>query len=636
MSHPVKQRKKVVRRQPNLTTPPQIDDLNGLILMAQSGLTYANIDTKMLWNILPQLIEINEMVGMADLKKTLFHQVIYYLQHLYKGAEYLHTVIMGPPGTGKCLGKDTPVLMYHGGTKLSQDIIPGDLLMGDDSTPRTVLTTTKGIEHLYKISQMGKGEDDFYIVNESHIISLVDSNDTFMDIPIKECKKYLNDGWFGYKTSVSFPKQDISFDPYVVGYVVAMLSTDSNYIAIEKASILYYIKEFHTLTHVSAAIYTVEDDLVELVREHNGCIPFSYKYNDYSIMERVFAGIHDALGIQSTKTTCICVDHQGLTEDVLFLSNVLGLNYSHIKTTYSFQRANAETCYSTLSYLHYAEGVPSLGIMYSPKRRITRHAITITRHTDDGEYYGFELDGNHRFLLGNTTVTHNTTVAKHIGEMYKNMGILSLDGAFKIAKREDFVAEYLGQTAIKTKKLLESCNGGVLFIDEAYALGSGNRDNDSFSKEAIDTLNAYLSEHSDTFCCIIAGYEEEIKNCFFSVNKGLERRFQWIHRVESYTSKDLVEIFFRLVERIGWNTDISPKKMATIIDENKQFFTFFGGDIEALISKCKMAHAKRIFSTQNPEKHLIVESDVIEAVKMIKPNRLDTAKDDYIIRTMYM
>ena len=85
------------------------------------------------------------------------------------------------------------------------------------------------------------------------------------------------------------------------------------------------------------------------------------------------------------------------------------------------------------------------------------------------------------------------------------------DGIFKIAKREDFVGEYLGQTAIKTKKLLKSCLGGVLFIDEAYALGPGQKDRDSFSKEAIDTLNAFLSENKDNFCCIIAGYENDIK-----------------------------------------------------------------------------------------------------------------------------
>jgi len=110
--------------------------------------------------------------------------------------------------------------------------------------------------------------------------------------------------------------------------------------------------------------------------------------------------------------------------------------------------------------------------------------------------------------------TGKTSVAEIIGNIYKNMGILSTKGSFTIAKREDFIAPYLGQTAIKTRVLLESCSGGVLFIDEAYALGPGQKDKDSFSKEAIDTLNVFLSEHKNDFCCIIAGYEEDIQMLF--------------------------------------------------------------------------------------------------------------------------
>ena len=95
------------------------------------------------------------------------------------------------------------------------------------------------------------------------------------------------------------------------------------------------------------------------------------------------------------------------------------------------------------------------------------------------------------------------------------MGILSNKGNFTIAKREDFIAQYLGQTAIKTRALLESCIGGILFIDEVYSLGPGQKDKDSFSKEAIDTLNVFLSEHKDNFCCIIAGYEKRYREMFF-------------------------------------------------------------------------------------------------------------------------
>ena len=200
----------------------------------------------------------------------------------------------------------------------------------------------------------------------------------------------------------------------------------------------------------------------------------------------------------------------------------------------------------------------------------------------------------HTVIMGSPG-SGKTTIAEIIGEIYKNMGILSKSSSFKIAKREDFIAEYLGQTAIKTKKLLKSCIGGILFIDEVYALGPGQKDKDSFSKEAIDTLNAFLSEHKNDFCCIIAGYEHEIKKCFFSVNPGLERRFQWIHQIAEYSAKELASIMLKMIKEMKWKINLTHKELSDKIDTNKNLFKNLGGDIEAFTTKCKMSHAQRVF-----------------------------------------
>ena len=109
----------------------------------------------------------------------------------------------------------------------------------------------------------------------------------------------------------------------------------------------------------------------------------------------------------------------------------------------------------------------------------------------------------HTIITGNPGCG-KTSVAKIIGNIYANLKILSRKkNVFKIAYRDDFVAEYLGQTAIKSRKFLESCLGGVLFIDEVYSLGSGSNGEktDSFAKECIDTLNQNLSENGDKFIC---------------------------------------------------------------------------------------------------------------------------------------
>ena len=121
--------------------------------------------------------------------------------------------------------------------------------------------------------------------------------------------------------------------------------------------------------------------------------------------------------------------------------------------------------------------------------------------------------------------TGKTEVAKLMGKIFSKMGVLSKN-VLKRLYVLTFIAGYLGQTAIKTKDMVKDCLGGVLFIDEAYALGNPEK-RDSFAKECIDTLCEALSDHKDNLMVIIAGYEEELKSCFFDYNQGLDSRFTW-------------------------------------------------------------------------------------------------------------
>jgi SpoVK/Ycf46/Vps4 family AAA+-type ATPase len=213
-----------------------------------------------------------------------------------------------------------------------------------------------------------------------------------------------------------------------------------------------------------------------------------------------------------------------------------------------------------------------------------------------------------------------TTVAKIIGKIYQAMNILSTNGVFKVAYRDDFVAGYLGQTASKTKKLLQSCIGGVLFIDEVYALAPRGNDKDSFAKEAIDTITGFLSEHKNDLCCIVAGYEEEVQNCFFAMNKGLERRFPWVHRIPEYKSKELYQIFIKMVKNIGWDICFEEKFLVEILDKHKDKFKNAGGDIETFLTKCKMFHSKRVFSLGKEHKFVLSKQDVQDAIKFLEKN----------------
>jgi len=212
-----------------------------------------------------------------------------------------------------------------------------------------------------------------------------------------------------------------------------------------------------------------------------------------------------------------------------------------------------------------------------------------------------------------------TTVGKILGELYKGLGILSETGEFRVAYRDDFISGYLGQTATKTKKLLNSCIGGTLFIDEVYSLGPRDKEKDSFAKEAIDTLNGFLSEHKD-FCCIIAGYEDEVENCFFAMNRGLERRFPWIHRIEEYSSQELGQIFLSMIRKNNWELtkEITPAWITQFFDQNKNMFQNAGGDIETFLTKCKIFHSERVFNLSKDQRFFLTKNDIETALKYIQ------------------
>jgi len=230
----------------------------------------------------------------------------------------------------------------------------------------------------------------------------------------------------------------------------------------------------------------------------------------------------------------------------------------------------------------------------------------------------------HTVITGNAGCG-KTSVAKIIGKIYTNLNVLSnKNNSFKIGYRDDFIAEYLGQTAIKTREFLESCLGGVLFIDEVYSLGPGQKDKDSFSKEAIDTLCSFLSEHKNDFCCIVAGYKTDIKKCFFSVNQGLERRFPWRHDIDQYSETDLTEIFIKMVNETKWilHEEVEKKHITDCFKNNKDHFKHTGGSIETFISKLKMVHSKRVFSLEKELKFIINKEDIKNGLEEVKKHNV--------------
>ena len=232
--------------------------------------------------------------------------------------------------------------------------------------------------------------------------------------------------------------------------------------------------------------------------------------------------------------------------------------------------------------------------------------------------------------------TGKTEIARIIGKIFANLGILK-KGGFKKVTRSDLVAGYLGQTAIKTKEVIEECLGGVLFIDEAYSLGN-NEKRDSFSKECIDTLCESLSNYKDQLMVIIAGYEEELKDCFFTYNQGLESRFTWRFKIDNYKHDELFHIFTKKIKDSGWTYDEKNEKISAEWFERKMpYFKFYGRDVENMLSKIKICHSRRVFGDPDSEKTKITFEDLEKGFEMfLKNDEVKNRKNSQELNKMLM
>ena len=227
--------------------------------------------------------------------------------------------------------------------------------------------------------------------------------------------------------------------------------------------------------------------------------------------------------------------------------------------------------------------------------------------------------------------TGKTEVARILGKMYSKIGVLKTNKFVKVT-RHDLIAGYLGQTAIKTAKVIEDAKGGVLFIDEAYSLASSEKE-DSFSKECLDTICECLSNYKDDLMVIIAGYEEELKTTFFRVNKGLESRFIWRFTMDPYTPEELMEIYKKIVFDNEWKLKDDALSLEWFKKNHKQFSSY-GRDMEQMFTYTKISHSRRIYG-KNEEKKSIDKLDIENGFKMFIDNRKNSKEDNIDTNILY-
>ena len=196
--------------------------------------------------------------------------------------------------------------------------------------------------------------------------------------------------------------------------------------------------------------------------------------------------------------------------------------------------------------------------------------------------------------------TGKTTVARIIGRIYKQLGLLS-KGHFIEVSRTDLIAGYQGQTALKVKNVIEKAKGGVLFIDEAYSI-TENEQSDSYGRECITELTKALEDYRNDLVVIVAGYSEPMKN-FFSSNPGLKSRFNTFIEFEDYNTKELLEILISMCKNNDYNlTEKAKIKLKDFFEtelENKKENFSNGRMVRNIYDDLVMNHARRVVNVQN-------------------------------------
>ena len=216
--------------------------------------------------------------------------------------------------------------------------------------------------------------------------------------------------------------------------------------------------------------------------------------------------------------------------------------------------------------------------------------------------------------------TGKTEIAHIYCKILSGLGILS-KGTFRKAKKHDLIGGYLGQTALKTAKVLEEARGGVLFIDEIYSFGNseGKEGRDIYTKECVDLLMEHMSEHKSDFVLVVAGYKSDIQKFFLTMNDGLERRFPIHLSIEKYSSEEMRLIFLKKAREYQWELaeDAIPRDF---FEKNDVYFKHFGGDMETLLSKCKYAHSRNLLADHGKKHRVLCRKDFEDGFALYSAN----------------
>lgn len=464
--------------------------------------------------------------GLEHVKRFFERSVIRPIHEDRKSRVPMGVLLTGPAG---CLAKGTPVLMFDGTIKNVEDVQAGDMLMGPNSEPRKVLKLARGEEMMYRISPV-KG--DSYTVNQSHILSLKMSyragwhkKGEIVNLTVNDYldrSKTFKRAAKGWRTGIDFEYQDVDIEPYMMGLWLGDGSSYTTWITTADHEIENYLNEFaqrnkatvnimaqrgkartFSITSLAGNGMTGGDtssynnifrkSLQSLNLLENKHLPHCYKANSRQVRLEVLAGLIDSDGSLSCSGYEYSTKLNSLADDVLFLSRSLG--FAAYKKT--------KMVNGNLYWRIFISGdVSEIPVKVKRKKanpRLQKKDVLVTgikkiEALGVDTYYGFELDQDRLFLLGDFTVTHNTGKSIMAEAVAQEAGV----NAVRLRIGGQIASKWQGEGERNLEKALRAIEGlapTIVFIDEIdQAISRGNGGGNEQNQRIFQRLLEFMSD----------------------------------------------------------------------------------------------------------------------------------------------
>lgn len=410
-------------------------------------------------------------------------------------------VIIGSFGEGKCHARGERILMFDGSVKNAEDVAVGDLLMGPDSKPRRVLALHRGLDHMLRVVPR---RGDSFVVAGGHPLSLKRTNAENVkrgkpyrnskvgDIVTVSVYEYMRSSASfrmyhkPYRVPVHFPTRKIHLDPYFLGLWLGDGTARDTGVTTADPEIKDYLFRFAKKSGVSVTVSFQKNNKSNVYSLTNGncggkvnpilnalrdCgvlsnkhIPLEYKANSRNIRLQLLAGLADSDGYRNRNSYQFIFKSKRLADDVAYLCRSLGFGVHMTPTTKRIKAINFKGKYYRIGVSGDLSGVPCLlkRKKCAPRKQIKdvlvsgiKEVVGISNKRQ--RFYGFEVDGDHRYLLADFTVTHNTWAAQ--AATLRHAGLY---GPVKIAVIRDTL-ENIKVSVVQS--MLEAFGNKVRFFD---------------------------------------------------------------------------------------------------------------------------------------------------------------------------